>query len=370
MKNLILISLILSFSIIVEGQNYVTPSVVTTLASEVDETSGLINLQGEIWTHNDSGDDEDLYQIDMSTGEVIRTVEVVNADNVDWEDITMDDTYVYIADVGNNDGSRTDLKIYRVLQSDIAENDEVSADEISFHYSDQTSFEPSYHNTNFDCEAVLHYQGNLYLFTKNWIDYQTNCYVVPKTPGNHEAALHASFDAGFLTSGACYVPASETVALIGYTSSGGSFTWLFKEFDDDDFFSGESTKLIWTVLSQIEGVCDAGTNDIYISSEQFSGFLDPTLYFLDLSGFLNDDGGIDEPVYSICSHMGRILISSANGEPLSGTIRIFNFAGAAITEMQITREPVIHINLSRLHGLYILVLETGGAILSKKILIP
>ena len=37
-------------------------------------------------------------------------------ENVDWEDITQDETHIYIADFGNNNGNRTDLKIYKILK--------------------------------------------------------------------------------------------------------------------------------------------------------------------------------------------------------------------------------------------------------------
>ena len=197
----------------------------------------------------------------------------------------MDDDYVYIGDVGNNDGSRTNLRIYRISRSDIADNDEVAAGKINFYYSDQTSFEPEYHNTNFDCEAIIHYQGQLYLFTKNWVDLKTNCYVLPKTTGNHEAMLLSEYNVSCLISGATMIPAKDALSLIGYNSSGVSYTWLFDGFGEDDFFAGESTKLVWTLLSQIEGVCDAGQTDLYISSEAFSGILDPSLIIWMLMDF-------------------------------------------------------------------------------------
>jgi hypothetical protein len=63
-----------------------------------------------IITHNDSGGQANLYEINASTGAVLRTVAITNATNVDWEDIAQDALYIYIGDIGNNFGNRTDLK--------------------------------------------------------------------------------------------------------------------------------------------------------------------------------------------------------------------------------------------------------------------
>ncbi len=352
------------------GQNYITPATVTTLSPDVEETSGLLMLNGELWTHNDSGDDPVLYQLDPFSGEVVRTVEVTNADNEDWEDITMDETYVYIGDIGNNEGSRTDLKIYRVLQADLAVSDEVEADEISYHYSDQVSFEPSYHNTNFDCEAMVHHEGQLYLFTKNWLDFKTNCYVLPKTPGDHEAELLSSFESGCLVSGATMVPASGAMVLIGYTTSGGSFNWVFDGFSGDDFFGGTSAKLIWTVLSQIEGVCDAGGNDIYISSEEFGGFLDPTLYHINLNGFTTGIGAPALTGYRVEKGDGHIRISRADGAPCRGTLELFSITGSLVASAELDARKDLILAMPGGKGLYLITIREGKALQTVKVAFP
>ena len=87
---------------------------VTTLDTEVWETSGLEKVNGKFYTHNDSGNSNLLYEINASTGEVIRTIIVNGAANVDWEDLASDATYLYIADIGNNLGAREDLRIYKI----------------------------------------------------------------------------------------------------------------------------------------------------------------------------------------------------------------------------------------------------------------
>ena len=141
------------------------------LPNPVIETSGLIFLNDKLITHNDSGNEPALFELDTVSGEITRKVIIRNATNVDWEDICYDDTYIYIGDIGNNSGSRTDLKIYRVSITNYldAANDTVSADTIQFNYSDQSDFTPGSNQTNFDAEALISLGDSLYIFTKNTI---------------------------------------------------------------------------------------------------------------------------------------------------------------------------------------------------------
>src|SRR5690606_14700262 len=77
----------------------------------LDETSGLLFYNNTFITHTDSGGKAELYEVNPTTGAITRTVEITNATNGDWEDIAQDSTHIYIGDIGNNSGDRTDLKI-------------------------------------------------------------------------------------------------------------------------------------------------------------------------------------------------------------------------------------------------------------------
>ena len=50
------------------SQTLITPFELCELDTEVNETSGLINVNGTVWTHNDSGGTDRLYQINPETG--------------------------------------------------------------------------------------------------------------------------------------------------------------------------------------------------------------------------------------------------------------------------------------------------------------
>jgi hypothetical protein len=110
------------------------------LPTSLNESSGAIYFNNKLITHNDSGGNNELYEVDLVSGLVTRTVTISNATYVDWEDITQDNTSIYIADIGNNNGNRTDLKIYKIDKTAYASTTNVTAEIIAISYTDQTDF--------------------------------------------------------------------------------------------------------------------------------------------------------------------------------------------------------------------------------------
>lgn len=244
------------------------------LPESVKETSGLIFFNNRLITHNDSGDGATLYEVDTISGNVDRTITISNATNVDWEDMDQDDTHIYVADIGNNNGNRQDLKIYKILKSDYISSTSVTAEVISFSYEDQTDFTSRPNNNNLDAEALAVYQDNLVIFTKNWVDFQTNVYVIPKTAGTHTAQKVSSYNSQGLITGASI--RGEHFLLTGYDSMANPFLVFVNENRPPglDFLGGGNEtriSLIGDVFleqgSQIEGVCSLTPTRWYISRE-------------------------------------------------------------------------------------------------------
>ena len=72
----------------------------------INETSGLEFYNNNFITHNDSGGEPSLYVFN-EMGEVIETIGLdknpdFEIENNDWEDITNDNEYLFVADTGNN----------------------------------------------------------------------------------------------------------------------------------------------------------------------------------------------------------------------------------------------------------------------------
>lgn len=266
-------------------------TLVTKLEELISETSGLAYLNGKIISHNDSRGQAALYEIDPSTGKVTRTVVIKNAKNIDWEEVTFDNNYLYIGDIGNNKGSRTNLRIYRVPVSEYvsAANDTVSAEVINFHYSDQKDFTSNQYATNYDAEALLSYQGKLYIFTKNWLNSWTNIYAVLNQKGDQTAVRIDSINVKGLVTGAVYNVAANKVLLSVNNLKGASVVEL-TGFSANLFSNGGSVKYQLAVPSgysaQIEGITPVTDSYYYLSAEQNDAGL-PALYGLTIQNILS-----------------------------------------------------------------------------------
>lgn len=248
------------------------------LPSELKETSGLIFFNGKLISHNDSGDEPNLYEIDTISGTITRTIAISNATHIDWEDISQDNTHIYIADIGNNNGDRQDLKIYKILKSDYISSTSVTAEVISFSYEDQTDFTAQPNNTNFDAEAIAVYQENILIFTKNWVDFKTNAYTIPKSAGNYSATKVSSHDVQGLITGVSYNTDGDSFLFCGYDAT---FTPFLLHVNQNrpstlNIFGGTPTKinLVDDIFleqgSQIEGITFLEGSRYYISREFFS----------------------------------------------------------------------------------------------------
>ena len=78
------------------------------LSNIIEETSGLEIVDNLFVTHNDSGGEASLYYLSKK-GEIKYKRKISSAKNKDWEDITRDDKYIYIADMGNNFNNRNEI---------------------------------------------------------------------------------------------------------------------------------------------------------------------------------------------------------------------------------------------------------------------
>lgn len=199
------------------------------LSPILNEISTLEFADSYFWGLNDSGGKNEIYKIDPDKGEILQTVEISNATNVDWEEMTSNDEYFFIGDFGNNLGNRRDLTIYYFKKDKITNEKKTSveAQKIEFYFPEQKNFNPGNRKTNFDCEAFFYYNGKLHLFTKEWTNNQTTHYTLDIKPGKQAAKKVETFKTNYMVTGA-YIdtnPISNTqgIYLIGYTQDGFAF---------------------------------------------------------------------------------------------------------------------------------------------------
>jgi len=238
------------------------------LSEKVNEQSGLVWHDDLFWIINDSDCAPELIAY-TPKGKLQKVVTISNTNNRDWEDLAEDDTYIYIGDFGNNSGVRTDLRVLRLLKSEITDKKEIQVDFITFSWADQKDFSSRNMQHNFDCEAFFAYGDSLYFFTKNWDDKKTRLYSMPKLPGDYKLKPLCEFDVDFMVTAADITTDGKTVALVGYKNF-HTYMMLLSDFEGQDFFGGKALRLDLNALggSQTEGLVFTDKNELYISCEE------------------------------------------------------------------------------------------------------
>ncbi len=275
------------------------------LPTTVSETSGLIYFNDKMITHNDSGGANELYEIDLTSETITRTIAITNATNVDWEDIAQDDTSIYIADIGNNYGNRTNLVIYKISKADYLASTSVTAEIIEISYSDQSDFTSNLNNNEWDAESLTSYNStDLLLFNKNWIDGVTKAYVVPKTAGTYSVSpMTTTLNSGIRITGGTYNTISGKLYLIGYNSILQPFVWVSENFSSNDIFSGTNTQtpLSSVGFEQTEGIAYIDENEYYVSSESITS---PISINAKLISFSTSDTALSVDEYDLNNELG------------------------------------------------------------------
>ncbi|MDX1446629.1 hypothetical protein [Lishizhenia sp.] len=171
---------------------FLAQEAIVKLPTFINESSGLLCIGDSVFiTHNDSGNKSELYVLNFK-GELVNTCKIEQAHNKDWEDLCLvDDSLIYIADIGNNNNTRKDLKLYIVPLKEVLQETQSKADSICFHYPDQKDFPPNAQQKYYDAEGICYYQNKIWIFTKNAtkpFDGISKVYSLPKKAGTYTAS--------------------------------------------------------------------------------------------------------------------------------------------------------------------------------------
>jgi hypothetical protein len=215
---------------------YGPPTTLATIKDNlISESSGLVasrTMPGAYWTHNDSGDGAFIYAI-TTRGDLLGVFRIDTAQNRDWEDIAAgpgpepNRSYLYIGDIGDNDGVRPEVIVYRVAEP-VPEATKPKANKARLHTIDSVeTIRLKYPDGPHDAEALLVHPrtGNIYIVTK----------VVIADPGVYEAV--GPFTAGqpitMRRIGETHVP-----SLFGGVITGGSISPDGRRVALCDYFQG------------------------------------------------------------------------------------------------------------------------------------
>ena len=231
------------------------------LPKSVSETSGLEFYGNYLITHNDSGDKPKLYVI-SSSGEKIIEIKINNIENDDWEDIASDSDHLYIADIGNNKGTRKNLKIY------ILDKKFLLKGIITIKYLKQKKFKKNKKN-EYNAESLAVVGDQLVLFSKNMKTLRSEIYTFPKKSGNYILEPKAVINPNALITGADYNYKTDLMVLTGYDSLiDEQFLFKINNFTNNGY---KNLKLhrykIPVKNAQIEAIKIINQEEFWVSSE-------------------------------------------------------------------------------------------------------
>jgi len=233
------------------------------LPLKINETSGLEYYNNNFLTHNDSGGETILYEINKE-GNIVDEHFIENCgENNDWEDITADSKYIYIANSGNNYGNRQNLSVL-ILNK---ESDFECTGQIQFKYKNQVNFE----NRNrhpYDSEGIISVGDELILFSKDRENLITELYSLPKMPGSYEIESIYSYPVNSLITGADYNEKLKLVALVGYDFNWNQYFYKISNFDLSNMDQTVIEKFKIPIgKAQIEAVKIIDESSFWITSE-------------------------------------------------------------------------------------------------------
>ncbi|EWH13409.1 hypothetical protein KLA_09774 [Cellulophaga geojensis KL-A] len=247
-----------------------TSSLVGVLPEAVSESSGLLYFDDTLISHNDSGNAPILYQLNKKTFKVEKEIEVVNAKNIDWEDLAQDQNYIYVGDFGNYWGDREDLVVYKLSKKDIRTLSKVTAEKIYFNYPDKKN-NTRKSSSNFDAEAMFCKNNELYILTKQWREKKTSAYKIPVKPGKCVATKVGEYNTKGLVTGATYNKQDNSVLLVGYNMFMMPFVVEIENSSANNLFTGTVKKTQLDLgFVQMEGVTTYTDGTYYLSSESFT----------------------------------------------------------------------------------------------------
>ena len=246
------------------------------LPSSVYETSGLEIINNNLVTINDSGNPSNLYYLNED-GKILFIRMFNELKNNDWEDLTADEEFIYIADIGNNFDTRENLRIIKIPIN----TENKSFELINFYYPEQEDL--SFNQLSmYDAEGLISIRDYLLIFTKNRAKKITEIYKLPKKTGNYKAELIGEINVESIVTAADYSKKLKLLVLTSTKDFNKYYIHKIKNFNisklknlKNDIFKIPIGK------TQVESIKIIDKNNFWITSEaEFMG--SPYLYKISL----------------------------------------------------------------------------------------
>lgn len=266
----------------------------TNLYASIPEEIGEVNLSetsgiawsernpGMIWAHNDSGHSNTLFLLDATTGEIVASYRVSGTINLDWEDIEIapgpvdGESYIYIADTGDNNQKKQEYTIYRFpepvfldthrgLQINVSD---LQVDKLKFNFPDGSH----------DAEGLMvdPLTKDIFLVTKR--DVNSILYVAPyPQPINQKFVLIKAGTFSFREASAASVSSDGQRVMIKNRQE--IFFWQ-RELNESfvKMLSRTPVKAPYIGEPQGEAICFDPQNNYFTLSEELNSSTRPVLY--------------------------------------------------------------------------------------------
>ena len=265
------------------SQTVFEPVAIDWMDDIISEPSGLGIIYNpssghyEYWANNDAFYPEEIHSFRLNdVGTVTKSIDV-NVPYIDWEDMAVDDyNNVYLGDFGNwvHNVSITNppLQVVKIPNPNNYSGTPSFTEIIEYQY-------PT--NGVTDSEAMIHFNGALYIFTKTvnsgrdpaLDENYTYCYKIPDANlsggtsytatlhGSHRVVLSGEDRTVFNVTGADLSPDKKVLVLLTYER-----IWVFSCFEGDDFFNGTVTSFL-IPNRQYEGIAFVNNHEIVITKE-------------------------------------------------------------------------------------------------------
>ncbi len=352
----------------------IVPTVVDTLPPTLLESSSL-SYAGNytFWTNNDSGDSARIFLIDTSVA-ILRTYRLLNTSASDWEALTQDTLgNVFVGDFGNNANNRTNLRIYKIPVDSLQQDSMRNPPTLYFAYADQDSFPADSSFFNFDCEAMIHRDASLHLFSKSRSTFWCRRYILPDTAGVYLPAPRDSFlFTGWITD-AALSPSRNVLALLNETN-----LWVFSAFPSDSFFAGQLTHFAFPAWTQKEGLTFVNDSSFYMTDEKVFS-LGRKLYRFQIPNLSNPLGVAASPqtpnsaqlFLNAATNPSAIVIGTTMQFSGKGSWSVFDVQGRCVGAGEVSAGETFSINASHLlTGVYTVRLVAGNQACSLILLWP
>lgn len=246
------------------------------LPATVAETSGLACLDdGSFLTLNDSGHTASVYQIN-ALGQVLQQFEL-NANNLDWEAMTIHQGELWVGDIGNNSGLRKggDLYYRQLPLTQDKDANKLSTSQTSFIYPDLPLPPLQVYEHDFDAEALVSANGQLFLFNKAWQSDDTSVYLLEPNLTTTTARKVSRIDGlpGVVTDGA-FSEQHQRFVLTGYAKFQKNVLKLALYNDYQPFLAvlDPNFQLLQVISfaegGQLEAICIDAKQQVWLTQEQ------------------------------------------------------------------------------------------------------